>query len=85
MTISRRRLVQSLALTGASNGLVEGAQPPINVDVIRSASTANGTHLSDDRVSILAPVLNSCLTRLQALRDFEVDDGVAPTHGILDR
>ena len=84
MTISRRRLVQSLALTGASNRVVEGAQP-ITVDVLRSASAATATTLSDDRLRIVAPVLNSRLARLQTLRDFEVDDGVAPIHGILDK
>jgi hypothetical protein len=41
--------------------------------------------LSDDRLRVIAPVLKNRLARLQALRDFEVDDSVAPTQGIPDR
>ena len=85
MAVSRRRLVQSLALTGVCNRLVQGAEPPITVEVLRNVSVAHGSNLSDDRLRIVAPVLKNRLARLQALRDFEVDDGVAPTQGILDR
>ena len=85
MAVSRRRLVQSLALTGVCNRLVEGAEPPITVEVLRNVTAAHGTNLSDDRLRIVAPVLKSRLGRLQALRDFEVGDAVAPTRGILDR
>jgi hypothetical protein len=85
MAVSRRRLVQSLALTGACNRLVEGAEPPITVEVLRNVSAAHGSNLTDDRLKVIAPVLESRLARLQALRDFEVDDGVAPTQGILLR
>jgi hypothetical protein len=85
MAINRRRLIQSFALTGACNRLVEGAEPAITVEVLRNVSAVHGSNLSDDRLRVVAPVLKSRIARLQALRDFEVDDGVAPTHGILDR
>jgi len=34
---------------------------------------------------IVQPVLESRLPQLQALRDFPLDDAVAPTQGILDK
>ena len=85
MAINRRRLIQTFALTGgACNKLVKGAEPAISVEVLRNVSVAHGSNLSDDRLRTVAPVLKSRVARLQALRDFEVDDGVAPTQGILD-
>jgi hypothetical protein len=84
MMVSRRRLVQSLALTGAYKKAVEGADGAITVDILRNVSAAHGSNLSDDRLRIIAPVITSRLARVQGLRDFEVDDGVAPTQGILD-
>jgi hypothetical protein len=85
MAVSRRQLVQSLALTGVYNRVAEAAEPPITVDVLRNVSAAHGSNLSDDRLRVIAPVIKNRLAKLQALRDFEVDDSVAPTQGILDR
>ena len=85
MAVSRRRLVQSLALTGACNSLVEGAEPPVTVEALRNVSAAHGSNLSDGRLKVVAPVLQNRLARLQMLRDFEVDDSVAPRQGVLDR
>lgn len=85
MAVSRRQLVQSLALTGAYASSVEAAAPPITVDVLRNVSAVHGSNLSDDRLRVVAPVIKNRLAKLQVLRDFEVDDSVAPTQGILDR
>jgi hypothetical protein len=85
MTVSRRRLFQSLALTGGYNTVVGGAEPTITLDVLRNVSAAHGSNLSDDRLRIVEPVIKQRGARLLALRDFEVDDSVAPTQGILDR
>ena len=83
MTVSRRRLFQSLALSGGYSAAAGGAEPAITLDVLRSVSAAHGTHLSDERLRVLKPVLENRLPQLRALRDFEVDDTVAPTQGIL--
>ena len=83
MTVSRRRLFQSLALTGGYRGAAGGAEPAITLDVLRSVSAAHGINLSDERLRVVKPVLESRLPQLRALRDFEVDDTVAPTQGIL--
>jgi hypothetical protein len=85
MAVSRRKLVQSLVLGGAYNTVIEAAEPPTSVDALRNVSAAHGSNLSDDRLRVVAPVIKNRLARLQALRDFEVDDRVAPTQGILDR
>jgi len=85
MTVSRRRLLQSLALTGGGNSAVEGAEPAIALDVLRNVSAAHGTNLSDDRLRVVKPALERRLPPLQAFRDFEIDDTVAPTQGILDK
>ena len=83
MTVSRRRLFQSLALAGVSGA--DAAEDSIPLDVIRDVSAAHGANLSDDRLRVLKPVLESRRAQLQALRDFPLDDAVAPTQGILDK
>lgn len=83
MTLSRRRLFQSLALIGGSSTVAEGAKPAITLEVLRDVSSAHGTNLSDDRLRVVQPVLEHRLPQLQAFRDFEVDDAIAPTQGIL--
>ena len=85
MTVSRRRLFQTLALTAGYSTEVDAADPAISLDVLRSVSAAHGTNLSDDRLRIIQPVLENRLLQLRALRDFEIDDAVAPTQGILDK
>ena len=85
MAVSRRQLVQSLALTGACNRLVKGAEFPITVEILHNASVAHGSNLSGDRLRVVAPVIRNRLARIQTLRDFEIDDSVAPTQRILDR
>jgi len=83
MDVSRRRLVQSLALTGACNRMAHGAEPPTNLEALRNVSALNGSSLSDDRLRVVAPVLRNRLARLQTLRDFELEDRVAPTSGVM--
>ena len=83
MTVSSRRLFQSLALAGGCGVAAEGAESGITLDVLRNVSAAHGTNLSDDRLRVVKPVLEHRLPQLRALRDFEVDDAVAPTQGIL--
>ena len=83
MAVSRRQLVQSLALTGAYGAVADGAEPAITLDVLRNVSAAHGTSLSDDRLRVVKPVLESRQRQLQALREFEVDDTIEPTQGIL--
>jgi hypothetical protein len=85
MAVSRRQLFQSLALTAGFGAAADGAEPIITVNVLRSVSAANGTNLSDDRLRVLRPVLENRLPQLRAFRDFEFDDTVEPTQGILDK
>jgi hypothetical protein len=85
MTVSRRRLFQSLALTAGYGTAAKGAEVAITLDVLRDVSMVHGTNLSDDRLRVVKPVLEHSLPQLQALRDFEVDASVAPTQGILDK
>ena len=85
MTVSSRRLLQSVALAGGYSTAAEGAEPAITLDVLRSVSAAHGTNLSDDRLRVVKPVLEKRLPQVRALRDLEIDDTVAPTQGILDK
>ena len=85
MTVSRRRLFQAIALTGASGAAAEAAEPAITLEVLRNVSAANGTNLSDDRLRVMKPVLENRRAQVRALRDFQLDDTVAPTQGILDK
>src|SRR5436309_15918689 len=85
MTVSRRRLFKSLAFTGGYSAGAEGAEPAIVLDVLRHVSAAHGTNLSDDRLRIVKPVLEHRLPQLRALRDFEIEDNIRQTQGILDK
>ena len=84
MTVSRRRLLQSLALGGCSTAAA-GAESAITLDVLRDVAAVHGTNLSDDRLRVVKPVLERHLSQVRALRDLEIDDTVAPTQGILDK
>jgi hypothetical protein len=55
----------------------------MSLDLLRGASAAHGINLADDRLRVLQPVLEKSLPQMRALRDFEIDDAVAPTQGIL--
>lgn len=84
MNVSRRRLLQSLALAGGSGAAAAAAEPALTLDTLRDVSAVHGANLSDDRLRVVKPVLENRLPQLQALRDFAIDDSVAPTQGILD-
>jgi len=83
-TMNRRRLLHSLALTGAVGKAAEGAEVAIPLEVLRNVSAAHGANLSDERLTAVKPVLEHRLPQLRALRDFAVDDTVEPTQGILE-
>jgi hypothetical protein len=85
MTVSRRRLFQTLALTGGCITEVEGAESPMSLEVLRNVSSAHGINLTDDRLRIVGPVLEQGLPQLRVLRDLQIDDTVAPTQGILGK
>jgi hypothetical protein len=85
MSVSRRQMFRSLALTGACGATAVGAEPAITLDLLRNVSTAHGANLSDDRLRVIMPVLEHRLPQMRAFRDFEVDDSVAPTHGVLNK
>jgi hypothetical protein len=85
MAFSRRRLFQYLALTGGCSTASEAAEPAIGLDMLRNVTAVHGTNLSDDRLRVIKAVVEQRLSELRAMRDFEVDDSIAPTPGILDK
>jgi hypothetical protein len=85
MSVNRRRLLQSLALAGAGGTPVEAAESAITLEALRNVSVAHGTNLSDDRLRVVKPVIERRLADLRALREFEIDDSVAPVQGILEK
>ncbi|MEO8126337.1 MAG: hypothetical protein ABJF23_11645 [Bryobacteraceae bacterium] len=85
MTVSRRWLFQSLAIAGVAGSGTEAPGAEISLDALRSVSEAHGVGLSDDRLRVLQPVLEARLPQLQSLRDFPIDEIIAPTQGILDK
>jgi hypothetical protein len=68
MTASRRRLLQSLPLSLVAAQAQEPAPHPIPHVIT----------LSDERLRILKPVLERRQAQLKALRDFDIDDSIAP-------
>lgn len=85
MAVSRRRLVQSLALSTGFGAAADAAEPAVTLNVLRSVSVANGTNFSDERLRVIRPVLENRLPQLRTIREFDFDDSVEPTQGILDK
>jgi hypothetical protein len=85
MAVSRRQWLGSVALTVGCNTVAEGAETAISLEALRNLSAAQGTNFSDARLRVIKPVLEQRLSQLHTLRNFEVDDNVAPTQGILDK
>ena len=71
MSVSRRRMFQALAAGGVASA-----------GDLRDVATAHGAALTEERLKILEPVLERRKRQLQALRDFKIDDSVAPTTGM---
>lgn len=81
MNANRRRFVGSLILSGGS-GLAAASPAAVDLESLRAVSEAHGLRLSDERLSVLKPVLDSRQGQLQALRDVTLSDSIAPTTGI---
>jgi hypothetical protein len=84
MGVSRRRLLEVLALTGTGSA-VKGAEAEVSVENLRGMSAVQGTMLSDERLQVLKPVVERRIRQLRPLRDFSFDDAVEPTQGILEQ
>jgi hypothetical protein len=85
MKVSRRRLIQSLALAAGPGAAAKAAETTISIEVLRDVSTFQGTNFADDRLRTIKPALEHRLDDLRALRNFAFDDSVAPAQGILDK
>ena len=85
MTISRRKVFQSLALVAGCSPAANAADPAVSLDVLRGVATANGTDFGDGRLRVDQPVLEHSLPELRKLRDFDLNDLVEPAQGILDK
>ena len=79
MSVSRRRLFQSLAVAGVA----ARAQETVTIEALRGTSQVHGTNLGEERLRVVRPVIEQRMARVKALRDFVLDDSVAPTQGIL--
>jgi hypothetical protein len=84
MAVSRRRLLQSVSLSGAGTAAAQQPRPAGTLDPVRSLSAAYGVDLNQERLRIIQPLLVRRYAQLQALRDFDIDDGVAPIRGMPD-
>ena len=85
MAVNRRRWLQSLALTGAGGSAAKAAESALTLEALRNVSAAHGTNLSDVRLRVVRPVIERRQADLRALREFEIDDSVAPVQGILEK
>ena len=64
-------------------GVATGAEAAVSIEELRGASAVHGTGLSEERLRVTRPVLEQRMAKVKALRDFVLDDSVAPTQGIL--
>ena len=83
MTVSRRRIFRSIALSSGTCAVGQGQAVDASSEALRQVAVAHGVNLSDDRLRIIKPVFANRKLQLQTLRDIEVSDAVAPTQGIL--
>ena len=83
MIASRRRLLQSFVVSAAYTPAAEVPDAIITIEALRHVSEAHGIHLGDDRLRVVKPVLEQRKSQLRTLRDFAIEDAVAPTQGTL--
>jgi len=78
---SRRRMLQALSLvaTGsASCGKKRDPQSGLSIEALHSVSAVNGSRLTDERLEAIRPSIQQQFARLQAVRNFDLDEGVEP-------
>ena len=83
MPVDRRGLLKTLGLGGALYRPAEAQDSAVSAGTLRDVSDFHGTNLSGDRLQVIQPVLERRRSQLRALRDFELDDSVAPVQGPL--
>jgi len=66
-------------------GTADAAETETSLDALRHVSAAHGVNLTDERLRVVKPVILQRLPQLLALRNFEIDDAVSPTPGIIDK
>lgn len=79
MTTTRRRLFPAVGLAALAPALAQ--ESGLSLPSLRGAAELRGEPLPDDRLRILQPVLERRRGQLKPLRDFVVDDAIAPIAG----
>ena len=78
---SRRRLLQALSLVAAQSTPAcrkSDSGGGLSIEVLRDVSTVNGSRLTDERLEAIRPAIEEQLTRLEAVRRFDLDELVEP-------
>lgn len=78
---ARRRLLQALSLVAAQSTLSCGesdSEAGLSIEVLRDVSTVHGSRLTDERLEAIRPAVEQQLTRLEAVRRFDLDELVEP-------
>lgn len=76
-------MLKTFGLAGAFYRPSAAQDSAVTTDALRSVSNFHGTNLPDDRLQVVKPVLERRSSQVRALRDFELDDSVAPVPGPL--
>lgn len=74
MRVSRRKLFGAVALAAPAQAAEPGA--------LMAVAEAHGVRLSEARMRVIEPVLESRRAQRESLRAFEIEQGVEPTQGI---
>ena len=78
---SRRRLLQTLSLVAAQSTLSCGTSDPqsgLSTKALRNVSMVHGSGLTDERLETIRPAVEQQLTRLEAVRNFDLDELIEP-------
>lgn len=79
MPTTRRRLLPAFGLAALAPAAAQ--ESGLSTQALRGAAEVRGEPLPDDRLRVLQPVLERRRGQLKSLRDFVVDDAVAPIPG----
>jgi hypothetical protein len=71
-----------MALAAGPVRAARAAESGLTLEDLRAVSSVHGAGLSDERLRVLLPVLESRRAQLRALRSFDTD-GIEPRHGRL--
>jgi hypothetical protein len=78
--ITRRRTLRALTLVAAGGAACRKSDPDsgLSIEALHNVSKVHGSRLTGERLEEIRPSIEQQLARLEAVRGFDLDEGVEP-------